>query len=427
VRLVNPDGEQRGVESVEPVVIGSSVALRPERVALTTGSGGATGDGGSWKVEVRLPFLTADAWSWPNGVESIDVVYRNALTGEALPPARLLSAEKLVGELGGGIRALFRPVEEVIAESGLPFEPRGEELVLPAGDYLLAQTVIVPRAVRLRFDPGVRLRLGPDVSVISFRGIDFRGTAEQPILILAADPARPWGSIAVARAPEISNLSFVNVSGGSRARFEGIEFDGQLSFNASALKLDDSEIFDAYRSNGLSLKRAAFSVNRSQFVTNGSDGVESEWSQGVIRESLFVNNADDGLDLADSEVSVRDCAFHWMGDKSISAGERSRVSVISTRLSDSEIAIASKEDSRVDVRDTEFRRNRLGFSLYRSKPVFGGGSGTVTGGVFARNDKDFSVEPGSNLELIRVQRETAPSWETLIGSVALQPVVTRSR
>jgi hypothetical protein len=273
----------------------------------------------------------------------------------------------------------------------------------------------------------VTLRLGPDVSIISFRGIEARGTVDRPIHIRAADPTHPWGSIAVARAPEISNLSFLTVSGGSRSSFEGIEFDGQLSFNASGLTLDDSEVFDAHRSNGLSLKRAAFAVNRTQFVTNGSDGVESEWSQGVIRESLFVNNGDDGLDLADSEVSVHDCAFHWMGDKSISAGERSRVSVNSTRLSDSEIAIASKEDSRVDVRDTEFRRNRLGFSLYRAKPVFGGGSGTVTGGVFARNDQDFSVEPGSNLELIRVQRETAPPREALIGSMALRPVVTRSR
>jgi hypothetical protein len=428
MRLVTPNGEQRNTEHVEPAVIGSSVALRPERLAMETGSvGGSANGGASWKVEVRLPFLTSEAWSQPEGLQSIDVVYRNALTGEALPPARLLSAERLAGEAGRDYRALFRPVEEVIATSGLPFEARGEELVLPAGDYLLSQTVVVPRAARLRLDPGVTLSLGPDVSLISFRGIEARGTAERPIHIGAADPTRPWGSIAVARAPEVSNLSFVTVSGGSRTRFEGIEFDGQLSFNASDLVLNDSEIYDTHGSNGLSLKRAAFVVNRTQFVANGSDGVESEWSRGVIRESLFVNNVDDGLDLTDSEVSVHDCAFHWMGDKSISAGERSRVSVISTRLSDSEIAIASKEDSRVDVRDTEFRRNRLGFSLYRSKPIFGGGSGTVTGGVFARNDRDFSVEAGSTLELVRVQREAAPPPEALIGSVALRPVVTRSR
>jgi hypothetical protein len=116
-----------------------------------------------------------------------------------------------------------------------------------------------------------------------------------------------------------------------------------------------------------------------------------------------------------------------MGDKSISAGERSRVTVVSTHLSDSEVAIASKEDSRVDVRDTEFRRNHTGFSLYRSKPVFGGGSGSVTGGVFARNDRDFQVEPGSNLELNGVQRESGTTADALVGSLALRSVVTRSR
>jgi hypothetical protein len=428
MRIVAPNGEQRRMERVEPVVIGSSVALRPERLAMEAwATGGPAEAGAAWTLEVRLPFFAPDAWSRPESVQSIDVVYRNALTGESLPPARLLTAESLARTPEEDFRALFRPIEEIIEASGLPFALRGDELILPAGDHRLARTVVLPRAYRLTLEPGVTLRLGPEVSLISFRGITAAGTAQQPIYIRAADPTRPWGSIGVARAPEVSNLAFVTVSGGSRTSFQGIEFDGQLSFNASDLVLGDSEVYDAHGSDGLSVKRATFEVNRTQFVTNDSDGVDSEWSQGVVRESLFVNNGDDGLDLADSKVSVHDCAFHWMGDKSISAGERSRVSVTSTRLSDSEVAIASKEDSRVDVRDTEFRRNRLGFSVYRNKPVFGGGSGSVTGGVFARNDRDFSIEPGSNLELIRVQREAAPSQEALIGSLALRPVVTRSR
>jgi len=428
VRIVAPDGEQRRIERIEPVVIGSSIALRPERVAMEAGAtGGRAHVGTAWTVEIRLPFFSPEAWIRPQGVRSIDVVYRNAVTGESLPPARILTAEMLARRPGGDYRALFRPVEELIAASGLPFALRGDELVLPAGNHHLSQTLVVPRSHRLRLDPGVTLLLDPDVSLISFRGITAEGTARLPILVRAADPTRPWGSIAVARAPEMSIVSFATISGGSRTSFQGIEFDGQLSFNASDLVLGDSEIYDAHGSDGLSVKRAAFEVSRTQFVANDSDGVDAEWSQGVIRESLFINNGDDGLDLADSVVSVDDCAFHWMGDKSISAGERSRVSVTATRLSDSEIAIASKGDSRVDVRNTEFRRNRLGFSLYRSKPVFGGGSGSVTGGVFARNDRDFSVEPGSNLELIHVQRETTPSQEELIGSLALRPVVTRSR
>jgi len=428
VNSIAPDGEQRSSERVEPVVVGSSVALRPERVAMEAGAaGGRTNLGAAWTVEIRLPFFAADAWIRPEAVQSIDVVYRNAVTGESLPPARILAAEMLAHALSADYRALFRPVEDLIAASGLPFQLRGDELVLSAGDHRVSQTLVVPRSHRLRLDPGVTLRLDPGVSLISFRGLDAEGTAERPIHIRAADPAQPWGSIAVARAPEVSILAFATVSGGSRAKFQGIEFDGQLAFNASDLILRDSEVYDADGSDGLSVKRAVFEVTRTQFVANGSDGLDAEWSQGVVRESLFVNNGDDGLDLADSEVSVESSAFHWMGDKSISAGERSRVTVTATRLSDSEIAIASKEDSRVDVHDTEFRRNRLGFSLYRSKPVFGGGSGSVTGGLFARNERDFSVEPGSNLEINHVEREAAPPQEELIGALALRPVVTRSR
>jgi hypothetical protein len=315
----------------------------------------------------------------------------------------------------------------VVAASTVPLLLRGDEVVIPAGEHTLEETLIVPRSYRLRIEPGARLRLAPGVSILSFRGVTALGTAAQPILLRAADPERPWGSFGVIRAPETSSLAFLTVAGGSQARFEGIELDGQLSFNASNLVLSDSEIQDARKADGLSLKRSVFEVSRTQFVTNDSDGLASEWSRGTVRESLFVNNGDDGLDLADSNVAVEDSSFHWMGDKSISAGARSRVSIASTQLSDSEIAIASKEDSRVDVRDTDFRRNRLGFALYRDKPVFGGGSGSVTGGVFARNNRDFSVEPGSNLELIRVHREAETPSDAVLGSIALQRVVTRSR
>ncbi|MFQ5416325.1 MAG: hypothetical protein ACE5FL_04655 [Myxococcota bacterium] len=422
IRLTDPTGGLRRSVSAEPRVIGSSVALLPKGLLLDADPGNES----PWTVQIALPFLSADAWTRSGSFRAIDVVYRNAVTGTALPAAHLLDGEKLAQQQGDGLRALFRPVEDAIAASGLPLLLRGDEVVIPAGQHRLTRTLVVPPSHRLRIEAGATLSLDPGVSIIGFRRLRAEGTAAERIVLRASDPSRGWGTLAVSRAPETSKLSFVTVSGGSSVEFAGIEFDGQLSFNASDVVIQDSEIQDARDADGLSVKRARFEVVRTQFVTNESDGLDSEWSVGVVRESLFVNNGDDGLDLADSEVEVEASAFRWMGDKSISAGARSRVSIASTQLSDSDIAIASKEDSRVDVRDTEFRRNRLGFALYRDKPVFGGGSGTVTGGVFARNDRDFSVEPGSNLELIHVQREPAPAGDALIGALALRRVVTRS-
>jgi len=430
IRLLDPSGTVRLAASIEPVVVGSSVSLRPEHLAVQSVTASDADPGATdptWTVEFQLPFLGADVWNPVANLQGIEVVYRNAITGEALPPARLLRSDTLVGEFHAGFGSLFRPLDEVVAAATLPLVQRGDELVIPAGDHTLQESLIVPRAYRLRIEPGAHLSLAPDVSILSFRGLTAEGTAMQPILLRAVDPERPWGTLAVIRAPEPSSLAFLTVSGGSHDRFEGIELDGQLSFNASDLVLRDSEIQDARKADGLSLKRSYFEVSRTQFVTNDLDGMASEWSEGTIRESLFVNNGDDGLDLADSDVAVDDSSFHWMGDKSISAGARSHVTIAGTQLSDSEIAIASKEDSRVDVRDTDFRRNRLGFALYRDKPVFGGGSGSVTGGIFARNNRDFSVEPGSNLELIRVHREAETKSDAVLGSIALRTVVTRSR
>ena len=123
-------------------------------------------------------------------------------------------------------------------------------------------------------------------------------------------------------------------------------------------------------------------------------------------------------------MSIDDSSFQWMHDKSITAGTRSRVVVISTSFSDSRVAITSKDGSEVDVRDSEFRRNRLGFSLYRDRPVFGGGTGTVIGGSFAQNERDVSVEPGSHLELVRVKREPASPQQPLADVVALKAPIT---
>jgi len=428
VQITAPDGASGNRERVDPIVVGSSVALRPVTVAIESVKNSVNPPSRPyWTVKMRLPFFSEDTWSHPKSMQSIDVVYRNTITGESLPPARLLTAEALAKQPGGDFHAMFRSAADLAAESEIPFSVRDDEIVIPAGDHLLTSTLVVPRTHALRLEPGTTLRLGPDVSIISFRAIIAEGTPSHPIRVLAADAERPWGSLAVTRSPESSRFAFVTVSGGSRASFQGIEFDGQLSFNASDVVLEDSEVYRSHDADGLSVKRAHFEIRRTQFVGNESDGIDAEWSNGSVAESLFVDNGDDGIDLADSEVRIDDCAFHWMGDKSITAGERSRVTVAATHLSDSEIAIASKEDSHVDVRDSEFRRNRLGFSLYRSKPVFGGGSGSVTGGVFARNDRDFAVEPGSNLRLDRVLREAPTTKSELIGALALRPVVTRSR
>jgi hypothetical protein len=177
----------------------------------------------------------------------------------------------------------------------------------------------------------------------------------------------------------------------------------------------DCDVRDAHGDDALSVRRSQFEVARVRFIDNASDGFDAEWSTGSIEQSLFANNGDDGLDLETSQVRVHRGWFRRMGDKAISAGERSHVIVSDSQLVDSQIAIASKEDSHVEVKGSEFRRNEIGISLYRDNRIFGSGYGTISGGLFAENLRDFAVEAGSGLTLNGVERLESSAAGVVIG------------
>lgn len=302
-----------------------------------------------------------------------------------------------------------------VAESGLRFDIDGEWLRLPAGEHHIAQTLVIPDSHRLLIDPGAHLVMAPNASIFSFRGVRAIGTRRAPISIRALDTARPWGAIGIARAPETSEFAYITIAGGSDAKFAGIKFTGQLSVNGSHVVVRDADILHSSGDDSMSVKRGVFQVTRSRFLDNQSDGFDAEWSKGSIEQSLFANNGDDGLDLGTSEVRVHRTWFRSMRDKAVSAGEKSIVNMTDSHLVDSQIAIASKEDSRVEIRGTEFRRNEIGISLYRDNSIYGSGYGTVSGGLFSENLRDFAVEAGSALTLNGVERQATDDAGIVVG------------
>ena len=102
-------------------------------------------------------------------------------------------------------------------------------------------------------------------------------------------------------------------------------------------------------------------------------------------------------------------------------GERSEVVVTDSQLIGSRIGLASKEDSKVDLVRTELRGNQLAVALYRDKPIFGGGFVRIRGGRLAGNDRDFDVQPGSDLQLDGVRREPPELPQALSERIAGSP------
>ncbi|MBW2359853.1 MAG: right-handed parallel beta-helix repeat-containing protein [Deltaproteobacteria bacterium] len=422
----DPRGREVLRATLAPEISGSTIILRPDPVVLsptraTISETESRAAAAAWHAEITLPFFQARSWTSPGFLEQIEIAYRNSITGRSLAPTQLFFSPEADDDDAHGSVASRNSIRDVVSASGLPLAIRGDELWLRAGDHELASTLVVPSSHRLRLAPGVRLRLGPDVSIHTVRGLSAEGTAEAPIEIMARDPQQPWGSLAIARAPEVSSLRFVAISGGSQTSFDGIEFTGQIAFHAADAILRDVEIRDSV-ADGLSLQRSRFDIARSRFVANAGDGLDAGWSQGNVNESLFANNGDDGLDLGTSEALVAHSEFRQMTDKGISVGERSRASVTDCAVLDSSIGIASKEDSRVTISGTQFRGNHTGLALYSDNQAYGGGFAAVRNSVFSGNVNDMDVAPESSIEVADVTRERentlARSFSVFLSSLA---------
>ena len=115
--------------------------------------------------------------------------------------------------------------------------------------------------------------------------------------------------------------------------------------------------------------------------------------------SRFENTTNDGVDFSGSIVTIDQCQFRNCGDKGISVGEASDVSVFNTNIKDCPIALASKDLSVVLVRDVALIDCLQGFVAFQKKPEFGPARILVERYRAEGVDRLYEIAPGSRLQL----------------------------
>lgn len=87
------------------------------------------------------------------------------------------------------------------------------------------------------------------------------------------------------------------------------------------------------------------------------------------------------------------------GDKGISVGEESDVSIFNTSVSNAVIGMASKDLSVLFVQNITLSNCDQGFAAYQKKPEFGGGRIIVDKYKSTNIRRLYAISPGSTLQL----------------------------
>ena len=340
--------------------------------------------------------------------EDIDLVFVNTVTGQEVE-ARRVAAHDL-GDGPSGDRPTALPPAPAV-EAWLAAHPHLDirqigpgELRLRRGTYRLPEHLVLPRGYNLYIESGTDLQLGVGVVLLVRGGLNISGTVDQPVTIRPIEPGQPFGTVAVVGdGSQRTDVTWLELSGGSDAWLDGAQFAGALSIHyQDSVSVSHTTIRDNQGADGLSIKYAAGAVTDSSFTGNRDDQVDLEYFDGLVRDNRFESapsgdSNGDGLDLRGSRVVVVNNELTGATDKAASVGEQSEALFVSNRVGHSAIGVAVKDLSTAYLYDNRFEENGRDVRATMKQPFFGGGRVVFVGAGPREADLSVDIDDRSTL------------------------------
>ena len=181
--------------------------------------------------------------------------------------------------------------------------------------------------------------------------------------------------------------------------YSGWSLTGAVTFYESQVTMTDVSITNNSSEDALNIIRSDFSLTNCFFDNIYSDAFDSDFSDGTVEFSNFEDIRNDALDFSGSTCTVRNCFVRNAKDKGISIGERSVVKADSIQIYNVNIGFASKDDSRIEIKNSLVADSRYGLMECKKKPEFAGAVIKTDHLILQDVSVPFLIERGSELFL----------------------------
>lgn len=274
----------------------------------------------------------------------------------------------------------------------------GDSIVLPRGKYSIDEDLLIPPGYALILLDGARLFMSPGVNVLCQGSLHVRGSKLRPVFIRAI--AGPFGTIAMLGDGETKcTLSGLQISGGSSARINGIQFNGMVSVqDAASTSVSHCVIGSASQDVGLSIQGGELAMENSTLINSK---LELRNVQGTIMSCQLQGGmrgaGKGGLVANASQLQIEDLRAWAINGPALSFNE-SHAFISSSHISQSDVAVAAADLSDLHLTECSITGNKVALSAQRTKPMLGGSKITLQGNEIQRNATERSVDEHSSIE-----------------------------
>ena len=266
---------------------------------------------------------------------------------------------------------LSNPLSEKSFNCSLTCSFNGKEYVFK-GKELINNPIIINGDVLIL--PGTHLSFTPNSYMIVKGSLTVLGTPKKPVIFDSTKDY--WKGIYVlnaAKESKIFNASFKNL----RALEDGLlKLTGAITFYKSDVHMQKVVINDIISEDAINTIESSYNFEDIIISNAISDAFDSDYSAGYITNSSFIEIGGDALDFSGSSAIIDNVRVSKVGDKGVSAGEKSSVKISNSYFEYVSIGVTSKDSSDVLLNKTSI----TDFDSY---------------GVMSFTKKDFYFDPAT--------------------------------
>lgn len=264
------------------------------------------------------------------------------------------------------------------------------------GSYQLDHPVVIPKGYQLVFEAGTRIDLVNGAFIISYSPVSMKGSRNSPIVLTSSDFSS--NGFTVLQAGQESFVNHVVFENLNTLDYKGWTLTGAVSFYESDVTITNSRFYRNQCEDALNTIRSEFTVENCDFDYIFGDAFDSDFCTGLVSNTRFTNIGNDAIDFSGSQIRIADVTVNKANDKGISGGEGSTLSVENTSISNSNIGIASKDLSIVEVTNSSILDCNYGLVLLQKKPEYGPAKVIISNTSITNPVTEMLIEMGSTVK-----------------------------
>jgi len=323
------------------------------------------------------------------GVNSADLIKANELTGRNAITSDIVTIEH-VETLPGNDKTMSLHPWQLLSQSELV-----KNEVKLSGEVDVTEDLVFTGEQIVTILPGTTFKLSKNRSIFFYGLVIAKGTAELPIKFEAKNSDEPWGSIVIqGKAASGSHISHVDISGGSVALRHLINYPGQFNIHdVDSFQLEDCHISNnSVGDDALHVAYSQGNIQRCEFKNTAFDALDMDIVDVTISDSKFSNIGNDAIDLMNSKTTIDNINVIDSGDKCISVGEASQVTITNSLLRNCQMGIAVKDQSMARLENIEFSiEPGNAIALYRKNSRYSKGGELYGDRLYGITEKDIVV------------------------------------